>query len=178
MVKNRVKILHRFSPRAVLAVGRARAWAVVVVEVRAWAEAAGDGNSMPESIIIACGTDDGVNFTDEHFGSAKYYLLYSLDPDTGETRFLEKQENTTPEEETHGDPKKARSISGLMDGVDVLVGKAMGTNITRMRKKFVPIISREMDISKTLGRLGELTDDIRENMNRNQTQERDILFIR
>lgn len=133
---------------------------------------------MPESIIIACGTDDGVNFTGEHFGSAEYYLLYSLNLDTGETAFLERQENTTPEEEIHGDPNKARSVSGLMNGVDVLVGRAMGTNITRMKKKFVPVISREPEINRALDRMKELLPAIRENLERPVGQDRDILFIR
>ena len=134
--------------------------------------------TMSDSIILACGTDDGVTFTDEHFGSARYYMTYSLDLDTGETTFLERQDNTTPEEEIHGDPKKAGSIMELLADVDVLVGKAMGTNITRIRKRFVPVISRENNIDKTLARMNELIPAIRENLSRPPGQERDILFIR
>ena len=93
-------------------------------------------------VQIACGTDDGKELTREHFGSAKYYLVYILDSETKEVNLMKKIENITAEEERHGDPKKAKSVSQLMRGIEVLVGLAMGPNIVRIRKSFVPVISR------------------------------------
>ena len=42
---------------------------------------------------IACGTDDGQNFTTEHFGDSKYFLIYECDSEIGKIVFLEKREN-------------------------------------------------------------------------------------
>jgi predicted Fe-Mo cluster-binding NifX family protein len=30
-------------------------------------------------IKLACGTDNGTEFTNEHFGSSKYFLIYEFD---------------------------------------------------------------------------------------------------
>lgn len=32
-------------------------------------------------ILFACGTDDGKTLTDEHFGSASFYMIFSMDGD-------------------------------------------------------------------------------------------------
>ncbi len=128
-------------------------------------------------INIACGTDDGVTFTEEHFGSAKFYLLYTLNLETGELNYVDKIYNTSPQEQTHGDPKKAKSVSELMQNVHVLVGSAMGPNIVRMRKKFIPVISRERDIESAMEKLKDKLDVIKRNLEMPPEEDREIIYI-
>ncbi len=131
---------------------------------------------MEESHLkIACATDDGINFSEEHFGSAKKFLIYELNLDTGDTKIVKTIENDTPEERTHGDPEKAKKISELLKDVQVLIGFAMGPNIIRMRKKFVPIISREKNIETALSKLKSLLNEIKSSL---EKEEKDVLFIR
>ena len=61
--------------------------------------------------------------------------------------------NETPEENRHGDPQKAQNISKLLQGITVVIGRWMGVNITRIRKKFVPIISTIDSIEQALQEL-------------------------
>ena len=129
-------------------------------------------------IKIACATDDGRELSRDHFGSAKFYLIYELHCETGEITFLEKIKNTTEEERGHGDPEKARGVSGLMKEIDVLVGLAMGTNIARIRKKFVPVISRKKDIRETLVKLKEKVSNIRAEIGKAPGEERAVIILK
>ena len=106
-------------------------------------------------MTIACATDDGVYFSSEHFGSARFYLLYSFDTDTNKFDFIKKIDNLTPEERTHGDPIKANAISTLLNGVDVFIAYVMGPNIKKIRKKFIPVISRKRVIGNALVKFSE-----------------------
>ena len=104
-------------------------------------------------MIIACGTDDEINFTKNHFGDSKFFLIYEVN----ESGFdlIEKIINTSPEEEQHGDPKKASFIGKVLKQKEVqgIFAYAMGPNIVRMRKKFLPIISRVENINEALNLL-------------------------
>ncbi len=117
---------------------------------------------------IACGTDDSQNFTTEHFGDSKYFLIYECDSEIGKIVFLEKRKNNSEEEEKHGDPKKAKGISEILKEVPVLLAFAMGPNIVRMRKKFVPIISKEKDIKKTLEKFKEIIPEVLEEIEKTE----------
>jgi hypothetical protein len=61
-------------------------------------------------IKLACGTDNGTEFTNVHFGSSKFFLIYEFGLEIKGLRFLKKIENSTPEEEKHGDTKKAKAF--------------------------------------------------------------------
>jgi len=115
---------------------------------------------MAEVIKLVCATDDGINFSKEHFGSARNYLFYSLDLDTGKTTFLEEINNTTPEEKMHGDPEKTKSVSNIVNDAQSLVSFTFGSNIVRMRKKFVPIALREKSIEKIKDVLDKLKSSL------------------
>ncbi len=119
---------------------------------------------MTDKIRIACATDDGKTLTGEHFGSAKVYMIYELDPEAETIKYIEKIENVTPEEKEHGDPKKARSVSEIIGDSHVLLCCAMGKNLARMRKNYCPVISSEADIQKALylltGKIGILSLEI------------------
>lgn len=130
---------------------------------------------MGEIIKIACATDDGIDFSKEHFGSAKKYLVYSLDLENGMLKFLKEIKNQTPEEKVHGDPEKARAVSNELKEMKVLVNSFFGPNIVRMRKKFVPIVSNEKNIKKALEKIKQKCDEIKSSLN--QTGDKNILYI-
>jgi len=132
---------------------------------------------MGESIKIACGTDDGVHLTKDHFGEAKYYLIYTLDGVSDSLKFIEKIENSSTEEEVHGDPKKAASVSGVVKDATVLLACAMGKNIIRMRKKYCPVISRETNIEKALELLNGKYEELVREVQREPGEDRTIIRI-
>ena len=94
-----------------------------------------------DKLIVAFATDDRKNFTKEHFGEAKEYLVYKI----SKTDFylIDTIENKSPEEKMHGDPKKAKGVASILKplGVTVLITKAFGQNIVRQQQKFVCILS-------------------------------------
>ncbi|MCD6110107.1 MAG: NifB/NifX family molybdenum-iron cluster-binding protein [Thermoplasmata archaeon] len=129
-------------------------------------------------ILFACGTDDGKTFTDEHFGSASFYMIYSMDKDSGKIEFVKRMENTSPQERDHGDPERARYISQMFSDVPVLVAFAMGPNITRMRKRFVPVISRVREIESALEILPHYREDIIKEMEKPEGEDRRIIYLK
>ncbi len=104
-------------------------------------------------LIVALGTDDGLHFTDGHFGDAAFYELYRLSEE-GAT-YLGRVENTVEEERMHGDPRKAKGIASLLKphGVHALVGPQFGPNIARIREHFVPVVIEAPSLEAALPRL-------------------------
>lgn len=106
------------------------------------------------SLIIACATDDGINFIDRHFGDAEYYYIFELKRDNYE--FVKRVINTTEEEEGHADPRKARGIIQILkdkEEVQVGVARVFGPNIKRVKKHFVPVLVRAERIEDGLEEL-------------------------
>jgi len=126
-------------------------------------------------IKIACATDDRINLSKEHFGSAKEYLIYEWDLDSEQIKFLERRLNTSAEEETHGDPKKARKVADFMEGISILLNAAFGRNITRMRKRFIPVVSREKGIEEALKILSTRHQTVKENLAKEPLK--DIIYL-
>jgi len=131
---------------------------------------------MSKIVKFVCATDDGINFSKKHFGSAKKYLLYSLDIETGFIKYIKEINNTTPEERIHGDPKKAKSISQMLNNVQILIGAAFGPNIVRMRKKYVIVVSREPNIKKSLEKINTILEDIK--LSLDQIGDKKIIYLR
>ncbi len=129
-------------------------------------------------IKLTCATDDKINFTKEHFGEAKVYLIYELNLENKELTFLEERKNTSSKEEVHGDPKKAKEISRLLNDVQILVAFAMGPNIVRMRKKFVPVISRKINIKNALELLKSKTDELKGEVEKPIGEDKEIIFLK
>jgi predicted Fe-Mo cluster-binding NifX family protein len=101
-------------------------------------------NSGENDFLIAFGTDDGKSLNDDHVGMAKYFYVYRFCGDKKE--FVEKRENVKfkgDESIKHGDPKKAKATSSVLEDIDVVVGKKFGPNIVRLLKKFVCVVVRE-----------------------------------
>jgi len=129
-------------------------------------------------IKLACGTDNGSEFTNEHFGSSKYFLIYELNLETKDLEFLNKIENSTPEEEKHGDTKKAKSVSELLKNIFVFSAFRYGPNIIRIKKRFVPIISREKNIRKTLNKIKLLSNKIKSEIEKGKGIDKEIIYIK
>ena len=129
-------------------------------------------------IKLACGTDNGTEFTNEHFGSSKYFLIYEFDLETKDLRFLKRIENSTQEEEKHGDIKKAKSVSELLGNVSVFVANRYGPNIKRIKRRFIPIISREKNIEKTLNKVKLCSNQIKSEIEKEKGIDKDIIYIK
>lgn len=107
------------------------------------------------ALIVACATDDGINFNKKHFGDAQYYYIYKLE--NGQASFVTSVDNTTEEEaeEIHADPKKARGIVQILKGYGVQAGiaKVFGPNIKRVKKHFVPVLVNTDTLKEGLEKL-------------------------
>jgi len=129
-------------------------------------------------IKLACGTDNETEFTNGHFGSSKYFLIYDFDLETKDLRFLKRIENSTQEEEKHGDIKKVKSVSELLKNVFVLVAFRYGPNIIRIKKRFIPIISREKNIEKTLNKVKLCSNKIKSEIEKEKGIDKEIIYIK
>ncbi len=126
-------------------------------------------------MIVACGTDDEKNFTKNHFGDSKFFLIYKVDEKGFE--LLSKVENNSPEEKHHGDPAKAGFIGKVLKQhkVQGIFAFAMGPNIVRMRKNFLPIISRIEDINEALTLLQKRIKEMEEKFKKQGDKE--VIYI-
>jgi len=129
-------------------------------------------------IKLACGTDNETEFSNEHFGSSKYFLIYDFDLEIKDLKFLKRIENSTQEEEKHGDIKKAKSVSELLESVSVLVANRYGPNIKRIKKRFIPIISREKNIEKTLNKVKLYSNKIKSEIKKEKGIDKEIIYIK
>ena len=129
-------------------------------------------------IKLACGTDNEIELTNGHFGSSKYFLIYDFDLETKDLRFLKRIENSTQEEEKHGDIKKAKSVSELLKNVFVLVAFRYGPNIIRIKKRFIPIISREKNIERTLNKVKLYSNKIKSEIEKEKGIDKDVIYIK
>lgn len=116
------------------------------------------------NLVFALGTDDQETIKpNDHFGMSKFFQIWVYNSETDRIEFKENRENVKyKEDETrvHGDVGKAKATSSVLGGVDILVGKRMGPNITRLKQKFVPIIVREPSIDNVIIILQENMVDI------------------
>lgn len=105
-----------------------------------------------KTFICAFGTDDGIHFTDRHFGDSNRFDIYELS--NNEFKFIKQVDNNSIEETTHADPKKAKSIAKLLEEheVTVVFSKQFGPNIKRIKNNFVCIKVENDDLEsiKTL----------------------------
>jgi len=135
---------------------------------------------MTDSDIVefAVGTDDKISFSSDHFGSAHFFMIYSLNLRTGEVILLNTMDNVTPDEDRHGDPLKARNVSELLKEVSIFVGKEMGPNVARIRQRFIPIISQTDSIDRALSLIPNLITEIRTELQKPEGTPKKVLKIR
>jgi len=122
------------------------------------------------NLIIAFATDNKKTLTKEHFGEAKEYLIYELSKTT--SKQIDTVVNISPEEKIHGDPNKAKGVASILKplGVNVLVNKAFGKNITRQQQKFVVILSNTELINEVIKNIQNKFDDIVLEWNKGETR--------
>ncbi len=104
-------------------------------------------------LTIACATNDGKHFTDNHFGEADKYMIYSVNDNGFE--HIKSIDNTSIESrdhDGHGDALKAKHVMMLMKEADVQVvaNKRFGPNINRIKIRFLPVIMNTDLIDKGL----------------------------
>jgi predicted Fe-Mo cluster-binding NifX family protein len=122
-------------------------------------------------LLIAFAMDNGKTFNDDHFGMAKYYHICRSFDDGEE--LVEQRENVEFQEhesQNHGDPAKAQATSSVLKGVDVLVNKECGPNITRMVPKFACVVVRTNAISDAIAIVEKERDEVIKE--KNKTKER------
>lgn len=110
-----------------------------------------------DNLVFAIGTDNGsVLKQDDHFGMSGKFQIWDFS--NGTMTFREERQNSRyieDETKTHGDPKKAEQTAQVLDGVDVIVGKLMGPNISRLKNNFVPIVVRTDKLDSVIRILSE-----------------------
>ena len=113
-----------------------------------------------EKLMIAFASDDEIHLIKDHFGEAKAYLVYEIGKNNAE--LLNIVPNTSPEEQKHADPNKAKGVAGLLKpyGAQVLVNKAFGANIKRMKTKFVCILSKTDTIEESIKNIQSRFQDV------------------
>ncbi len=125
---------------------------------------------IKEKLIFAIGTDNSkIIKQDGHVGMSKYYLIYQYLE--GKLIFKEKRENIKYQEDErliHGDPEKAKKVGAVLKDVNVLVGKRIGPNISRLKNKFVPVIIREPEIKKAIKIIKQNINEIIEEKNKSE----------
>lgn len=127
-------------------------------------------------LLIAFGTDDGVNLNNDHVGMARYFYIFRFS-DGGE-ELVEQRSNVEfkgDESTKHGDPEKARATSSVLQNVDVLVGKKFGPNLPRLLSKFVCVVVRTEAISNAIEALHANMSRIVEEKNKAENRRHIVL---
>lgn len=115
-------------------------------------------------LVIACASDDDKLLVNDHFGEAKSYKIYKISKN--DIEYIDKIQNTSRRESHeglgHGDAEKAGDIKSLLKrrDVDCILGHKIGKNIIRMRRHFIPIVSRNRVIDKSIKEVQSRFDEI------------------
>ena len=127
-------------------------------------------------LLIAFGTDDGLNLNKSHVGMANFFYVYKFS--NGTEKFVEKRKNVKYKEDEslkHGDPKKANATSSVLKGIDALVGARFGPNIIRLLKKYVCVVVRTTSISDAVKIVNNNMDKIIEAKNKGEDRKHIVL---
>ncbi len=110
------------------------------------------------SILIACATNDQEKLIEDHFGEARYFMIYRLGP--GQWEHMETISNRVAGEQDppggaghhhrhgyghgHGEGSKARDILEHFRErkVDVFMSRQFGPNIVIIRQYVLPVVIR------------------------------------
>lgn len=79
------------------------------------------------------------------------------------------------ESQKHGDPAKAQATSSVLEGVDVLVSKKFGPNITRMAHTFVCVVVRTNAIGDAVKIVKNHRDEVIKEKNKTKAR-RHLIF--
>ncbi len=126
-------------------------------------------------IAIGVGENDEI-FNKGHFGESKKYFIYKFEISGKKMEFVKSILNTSPEEKMHADPEKARNVASIIGDIDCVLAHAIGQNIIRMKKKYLILISRSLNIEETLNIFPEKIDLILQELAKN-SEDRKVIHI-
>jgi predicted Fe-Mo cluster-binding NifX family protein len=129
-------------------------------------------------LLIAFGTDDEKSLKRDHVGKSTYFHVYKFSG--GKEEFIERRENVKYKEDESmilGDPGKARATSTVLKGLDCVVGRRFGPNLTRLSKKLVCVVVRTETISKAIQAVHENMNGIIEEKNKSENRKHIVLTV-
>lgn len=113
-------------------------------------------------IRIALGSNDGKRIVPSHMGMAEYFYIYDLFED-GNTNFVEKRKNTSPNEEgKHGIGEKMKACIEIFKDADVVIGRRTSPNFIKIaaKTKFQPVVIEVDEISEIMKEVVKSFDEI------------------
>jgi len=126
------------------------------------------------NLQIALGVNENKEFSNNHYGDSHCFLIYEWVED--KFQFKEERINTKFNEEKHGGEKKAQHIASQLPQVPILVAKVFGPNIVKMRKKYVPVITRLDSVEKTLQKLENMFNELSRGIKKEGNK--DIIYLK
>ena len=144
-------------------------------------------NKHSHSIIVAIASDDGDQMPKGHFGAASQYELYEMNADSA--TWL--RTVTNPRAKASGEPAdgghqqghdsqhhNGGGIGRLLgnEGVQVMVSRAFGANIKRMRQRFLPVVVHCEHVKQAIALLQSQWQRVEQHWN--QGAERKHLVLR
>ena len=134
-------------------------------------------HTMRDFLKIAMGVQENEDlFSEGHFGESNKFLIYKYDISQQKMELSNSFDNTSAEEKMHGDPVKAKGVASIIGDVDIIFAHALGQNIIRMKKKYLILISRSLNIHEALNKIPNKIDKILEEMEKN-IEDRKIIRI-
>ena len=127
-------------------------------------------------LAIAC---EGDQVPRKHFGDCSEFRVYELYED-GKYRLIKTQDNTSPEEQQHADPKKLKGVTGLLPGCEVLVSGLASPNFVRIRdtKPIQPVVTKEETVTETLRALAKIFEELFDLVSARRQGERPSLILK
>ena len=109
-------------------------------------------------IAISC---DGELIPRKHFGDCPQFRVYEL-YENGEFSLIKTQDNTSPKEQGHADPKKLKGVTSLLPGCEAVVSGLASPNFVRIRdtKPVQPVVTKEETVSGALRALGGAFEEL------------------
>lgn len=77
----------------------------------------------------------------------------------------------------HGDPRKAKAKSSVLENVDVLVGRRFGPNLLRLLRKFVCVVVRTDNVSEAIEAIHNNMDLVVEQKNKGECRKHIVLRL-
>jgi len=139
------------------------------------------------SLVVAFATLDGTTLPKEHFGEARQYEIYRITADstTKLESVINPRDSSQHGKESHqhhhqhsGNTAKGAGIGRMLGehNVQVMVSRAFGPNIKRMRERFVPVKVDTIDLSASISLLQRHWDAVQSHWR--QGQDRKHLVLR
>jgi hypothetical protein len=122
---------------------------------------------------IALGSNDGKDILLGHMGMAKHFYIFDLFED-GESTFLEKRENISPNEAEHGRADKLKACMEIFKDSDVVLGRKASPNFVKLRDntKFQPVVTKVESISDSMVEIGKSFGEVYSLVERRRRGER------